>query len=135
MTASHEQLTDLDRRWTEAEVDGDATTLDGLATDDFTLVGPAGFVLGKQQWLDRYRDGNRDLRMHSLRFEEDGTRVYGDTAVTIGRWTQEAEYREHPVSGEFRVTRLAVRDGSGWRLAGLHLSPIAGPPPAVPPAR
>ena len=72
MTASHEQLTDLDRRWTEAEVDGDATTLDGLATDDFTLVGPAGFVLGKQQWLDRYRDGNRDLRMHSLRFEEDG---------------------------------------------------------------
>jgi ketosteroid isomerase-like protein len=134
MTASHEQLNDLDRRWTEAEVDGDTTALDGLVTDDFTLVGPAGFVLDKQRWLDRYRDG--DLRTRSLRFAQDTTRVYGDTAVTIGRWVQEAEFRDHPVNGEFRVTRLAVRDGSGWRLAGLHLSPIAGPPsPAASAAR
>jgi ketosteroid isomerase-like protein len=132
MTATSEQLDDLDRRWTEAEAEGDATTLDGLATDDFTLVGPAGFVLDKRQWLDRYREG--DLRTRSLRFEEGPTRVYGDTAVTIGRWVQEAQFKEHPVNGEFRATRLAVRDGSEWRLAGLHLSPIAGPPPAVPPA-
>jgi hypothetical protein len=46
------------------------------------------------------------------------------------RWTQ-AEYRGRPVKGEFRVTRVAVRDGSGWRLAGLHLSPIGGPSPAT----
>jgi ketosteroid isomerase-like protein len=129
MTPNDEQLHDLDRRWTEAEVGGDTTTLDGLATDDFTLVGPAGFVLDKQQWLDRYRHG--DLRTRSLRFEESATRVYGDTAVTIGRQAQEAEYRDHPVNGEFRVTRLAVRDDSEWRLAGLHLSPIAGPPKPV----
>jgi ketosteroid isomerase-like protein len=136
MTTSEAQLNDLDRRWTEAEVDGDTATLDGLVTDDFTLVGPAGFVLDKPQWLERYRGGG--LRTRSLRFEQGPTRiyVYGDTAVTIGRWAQEAEYRDHPVNGEFRVTRLAVRDGSGWRLAGLHLSPIAGPPPAAgPPAR
>jgi hypothetical protein len=36
MTVSQQPLNDLDRRWTEAEVDGDATTLDALATDDFT---------------------------------------------------------------------------------------------------
>jgi hypothetical protein len=71
-----------------------------------------------------------------LRFEQGRTRVYGDTAVTIGRWFQEAEFRDQPVNGEFRVTRLAISDGSGWRLAGLHLSPIAGPPPVTaPPAR
>jgi hypothetical protein len=129
MTPNHEQLHDLDRRWTEAEVGGDMTTLDCLATDDFTLVGPAGFVLDKQQWLDRYRHGV--LRTRSLRFEENATRVYGDTAVTIGRQAQEAEYRDHPVNGEFRVTRFAVRDNSEWRLAGLLLSPIAGPPKPV----
>ncbi|HEX3831719.1 MAG TPA: nuclear transport factor 2 family protein [Solirubrobacteraceae bacterium] len=126
MTARHQPLDDLDRRWTEAEVGGDTATLDGLATDDFTLVGPAGFVLSKQQWLDRYRDG--DLRMQALRFEGAATRVYGDTALTIGRQIQEADYHDRPVNGEFRVTRVAVRDDSGWRLAGLHLSPIAGPP-------
>jgi ketosteroid isomerase-like protein len=129
MTAGHEPLHDLDRRWIEAEVDGDTATLDGLATEDFALVGPAGFVLSKQQWLDRYRDG--DLRTRALQFDEAATRVYGDTAVTIGRQVQQADYRDHPVNGEFRVTRVAVRDGSGWRLAGLHLSPIAAPLPAV----
>jgi hypothetical protein len=36
----------------EAEIEADAAALDALATDDFTLIGPAGFVLGKQHWLD-----------------------------------------------------------------------------------
>ncbi len=127
MTAPLEQLHELDRRWTQAEVDGDTATLDVLAVNDFTLVGPAGFVLSKRQWLERYRDG--DLRTRTLHFEQAATRVYGDTAVTIGSQTQAADYRDRPVNGEFRVTRVAVRDASGWRLAGLHLSPIAGPPP------
>lgn len=127
--AHHEQeLDELDRRWTAAEVSGDIDTLQGLAIDDFTLVGPAGFVLTKQQWLERYRQG--DLRTSSLSFEDTATRVYGETAVTIGRQIQEAAYRDHPVNGEFRVTRLAVRDGGAWRLAALHLSPVAGPPVA-----
>jgi ketosteroid isomerase-like protein len=129
MTPGHEPLHELDRRWTEAEIGGDATILDSLATDDFTLVGPAGFVLSKQQWLDRYRNG--DLHTRALQFEAAATRVYGDTAVTVGRQVQQAEYRDHPVNGEFRVTRVAVREGSAWRLAGLHLSPIAGSPPLI----
>ena len=129
MTARLEPLHDLDRRWTEAEVGGDTSTLERLATDDFMLVGPAGFVLAKQQWVDRYRDG--ELRTRALRFEEAATRVYADTAVTIGRQIQEADYRDRAVNGEFRVTRVAVRDGTGWRLAGLHLSPIAGTPPGA----
>jgi ketosteroid isomerase-like protein len=127
MTARHQPLDDLDRRWTEAEVGGDTATLDGLATEDFTLVGPAGFVPTKHQWLDRYRGGG--LRTRALRFEEAATRVYGDTAVTVARQIQEADYHDRPVNGEFRVTRVAVRNGSRWRLAGLHLSPIAGAPP------
>jgi ketosteroid isomerase-like protein len=128
MTTAHE-LAELDRRWTDAEVGADTEVLDGLTTDDFTLVGPAGFVLDKQQWLDRYRGG--DLRTRRLRFEDATTRVYGESAVTVGRQVQAGEYRDRPVDGEFRATRFAVRGGDGeWRLAGLHLSPIAGPPPS-----
>lgn len=129
MSARHDPLHDLDRHWIEAETGGDTTTLDGLATDDFTLVGPAGFVLSKQQWLDRYRHG--DLRTRALQFKAAATRSYSDTAVTIGRQVQQADYRGHPVNGQFRVTRVAVRDSSGWRLAGLHISPIADPSPGT----
>jgi ketosteroid isomerase-like protein len=129
MPMTLQNLDELQRGWAEAEIAADTEALDAIAIEDFMLVGPAGFVLSKQQWLERYRQG--DLRTRSLAFEDTTTRVYGNAAVTIGRHVQEAEYRGHPASGEFRATHIAVREGDQWRLAGMHLSPIAGPPPSV----
>jgi ketosteroid isomerase-like protein len=126
-TTTPQELQELERRLAAAEVAGDIPTLAALAVDDFTLVGPAGFVLDKQQWLDRYGLGH--LRTRSLSFEDTTTRVYGDAAVTVGRHVQEAEHQGRPASGEFRVTHIAVHGEDGWRLAGVHLSPIGGPPP------
>ena len=57
------------------------------------------------------------------------TRAHGDSAIRIGRHVQEAEFQGRPVNGEFRAPHIAVRDGGRWRLAGVHLSPIGGPPP------
>jgi ketosteroid isomerase-like protein len=125
-------IRDLERRWAEAETRGDVAALDALATEDFRLVGPLGFVLDKRQWLDRYDGG--DLVTSSLRFEDTETRFYGDTAVTVGRHVQRAKYQGHPADGQFRATHVAVRGGDGWRLAGCQLSPIGGPPPFTPAA-
>ena len=57
MPAPHDEIRELERRWAQGELDADVAALDALATDDFTLVGPLGFVLDRQQWLDRYRRG------------------------------------------------------------------------------
>jgi uncharacterized protein DUF4440 len=127
MPSTLEELAALDHTLTRAEIDGDTATLDALATDDFTLVGPLGFVLDKRQWLDRYRGGG--LHTTALAFEDAITHVYGDAAVRVGRHVQEAEFQGRPVDGEFRATHIAVRQRGGWRLAGVHLSPIGGPPP------
>jgi hypothetical protein len=56
-------------------------------------------------------------------------RDYGDTAVVVGRHTQEATFQGRPVNGSFRATHIAVRRDGEWRLAGIHMSPIGGPPP------
>jgi hypothetical protein len=127
MPATLEELADLDRTLIRAELDGDTATLEALATDDFTLVGPVGFVLDKHQWLDRYRGGG--LQTTALAFEDAVTHVYGDAAIRVGRHVQRAEFQGRPVDGEFRATHIAVRQGGSWRLAGVHLSPIGGPPP------
>lgn len=131
MPSTLEELADLDRTLTRAEISGDIAALDALATEDFTLVGPVGFVLDKRQWLDRYRGGA--LRTKALAFEDAVTHVYGDAAIRIGRHVQEAEFQGRPVNGEFRATHIAVRQGDRWRLAGVHLSPIGGPPPFAQP--
>ncbi|HEY1574514.1 MAG TPA: DUF4440 domain-containing protein [Pseudonocardiaceae bacterium] len=115
----------LGRQWAAAEQRGDTDTLDTLTTADFTLVGPLGFVLRKPEWLERYRTGG--LVTRSLAWEDTTVREYGDTAVVVGRHTQRAEFRGTPVNGSFRATHIVVRQHGEWRLAGIHLSPIAPP--------
>jgi ketosteroid isomerase-like protein len=123
-----ETIRELGRRWADAERRGDVAALDAITADDFTLVGPAGFALDKQQWLDRYRTGA--LVTRSLNWDEIEVRDYGAAAVAIGYHSQEASYQHHCADGRFRATHVAVRHSGGhWLLAGIHLSPMGGPPP------
>jgi ketosteroid isomerase-like protein len=132
----HEQQTtsdalrQLEASWAQAERQGDVEALRALTAEDFRLVGPVGFVLDREQWLSRYRGG--DLVTHELSLEEPETRIFGDTALTIGRHVQQAEYQGRPVDGAFRATHIAVRERGRWVLAGIQLSPIGGPPPFAP---
>jgi ketosteroid isomerase-like protein len=125
-------IEELETAWSQAEMGADASTLEAISTSDFMLVGPLGFVLDKQQWLERYRSG--DLVTSSLSLEDPATRVYDEAAVTIARHIQRASYQGQPVDGQFRTTHIAVRIEGRWLLAGIHLSPIGGPPPFAPPA-
>lgn len=120
------ELEDFGRRWGKAEIEGDVTVLDALATKDFMLVGPLGFVLDKAQWLDRYSSG--DFVTSALDWRDTQVRVFGDCAIVVGVHDQEAAYRGQPNNGQFRATHILVREDGAWRLAGMHLSPIAPPP-------
>jgi ketosteroid isomerase-like protein len=114
------------QRLTQAEQDGDVAALDTVTTDDFTLVGPLGFLLDKDQWLDRYRSGA--LTTDLLTWEPDSVRRHGDTAIAIGAQDQRARYQGHPVDARLRATHVLLRRDARWRLACTHLSPIGEPP-------
>ena len=130
MTSTTEEIRRVGARWVGAELAADADTLDELATDDFHLVGPLGFVLDKQQWLDRYRSG--DFATIALNWHDVEEREYGDSVVTIGTQSQEAAYKGAPSNGDFRITHVFVREGDRWKIAGMQLSPTAsGSPPAA----
>jgi Domain of unknown function (DUF4440) len=58
MSTTADQIDELGARWVAAELAGDTDTLESIVTDEFRLVGPFGFVLNKDQWLDRYRSGD-----------------------------------------------------------------------------
>jgi ketosteroid isomerase-like protein len=127
MTTTTEQIRDLGAHWVDAELAADVEALDALAADDFRLVGPFGFVLDKQQWLDRYRSG--DLSTSDLTWTDVEARRYGDSVVAIGTCSQEAAYKGTPSNGEFRSTHVFVRDGGRWKMAGMQLSPTSFVPP------
>lgn len=111
-------------RWTAAERRGDATALDELLTDDFVGVGPLGFTLPKPAWLARYDSGT--LSYDAFELEEIQTRTHGDCAVVTARQNQRGTAHGEPVLEAARVTLSLTDDDGRWRLAGAHLSFIAG---------
>jgi ketosteroid isomerase-like protein len=117
--------------WAAAERDGDAAALDALLTDDFTAVGPLGFVLPKQAWLARHRPGG-GLRYESFTLAEVQTRLLGDVAIVTARNDQPGSFQGHPIPEAARATLVLTRTDGGWRLAAIHLSFIAGTAGAPP---
>jgi ketosteroid isomerase-like protein len=118
-------IEEFGKRWLQAELDGDPDAMDSLAHNDFLLVGPLGFILDKAQWLGRYSSGA--LVTSALDWRDTTVRVFGDCAVVIGVHDQQAAYRGQPNNGQFRATHALIRADGGWRLVGIHLSPIATP--------
>nr|WSY57209.1 nuclear transport factor 2 family protein [Streptomyces sp. NBC_00886] len=123
MKASAEIL-DLVDRWAAAEQRNDAGQLDGLLTPDFTGVGPVGFVISREQWLDRFGKG---LDNRAFAVEDPQIRTYGDTAVVVGIQAQETSVRGKDSSGRFRISLVAVRPADRWLLANVHIGPLQYP--------
>lgn len=129
---TEQQVKNLATEWIAAELRGDAASLERTLADDFVGVGPRGFMLSKQEWIQRLQSGA--LHYNALTLDEMQVRVYGDAAILVGRETQAATYQGQDIPGQFRLTQVWVRQDGTWRLAGLQLSPIM-PPPSVPQGR
>src|SRR5204863_689006 len=57
MSNDHGTAEEAVAAWVAAEAGGDAATIGGLLSEEFTGVGPLGFVLSRADWLDRHASG------------------------------------------------------------------------------
>jgi len=129
-TGSTDEVLDLVRRWAAAEEQMDADRLDGLLAEAFVGVGPLGFVLNRDQWLVRFRNG---LVNRAFAVEDPQVHPHAAAAVVVGVLAQETSWQGHDNSGRFRVTLTAVRPADRWLLASAHIGPLQQPP-AIPSA-
>jgi ketosteroid isomerase-like protein len=118
-------LTTFLATWADAERASDAATTERLLTDDFIGIGPVGFQLPKQAWLQRQTGG--ELLYDALSLDEITTRQYGDCAITTARWNARGTAQGHPIPETTRATLVTVKHGGEWRLATIHFSFIAAP--------
>jgi hypothetical protein len=132
MDTTQKQLDSLVAAISRAEAGGDVEQLDTMLAPDFAGVGPAGFVLRRDQWVERFANG---LVNESFELAELDWRIHDGVAVGIGIQRQRTTYQGHRNDGNFRVSLIAVpsapsgRPDGGWLLLGVHLSPIMARPP------
>jgi len=120
--AADKLLTDFVGAFALAELHGDTDFLEQTLTGDFLAIGPRGFKLTREQWIERHASG--DLKHTSFAWDDLRVRSYGEAAIVTGRQTQQGAYKGHDIGGEFRGTLVAVLIDDNWRIAGLHLSPL-----------
>jgi ketosteroid isomerase-like protein len=126
MNDQTEELNKLMEDWASAELRGDTTFLKSFLTDDFVGVGPYGFLLTKDEWLERHE--SRKLRYESFRLDKIRVRLYGDAAVIILRQTMKGKYEDNNLPGSLRATLFFAQQEGRWLLVGIHMSFIAERP-------
>jgi ketosteroid isomerase-like protein len=120
-----DDILDLVGRWAAAEEGNDPERLEGLLAHDFVGVGPLGFVLTREQWLERFGNG---LENRAFKVEDPQVHDHGSAAVVVGVDAQETSFRGGDNSGRFRLTLVAVRPDDRWLVAGVHIGPLQGVP-------
>lgn len=118
--ADDDQIRALVERWAELERTQDADGFADLLTEEFTGIGPVGFVLNATQWADRHRDGL--LINHAFDVADLDIARYGDVAVVHAVESQRTTARGHENNGSFRAGLTMIKDGGAWRIARIQLS-------------
>jgi ketosteroid isomerase-like protein len=126
MENTEKELLQLANSWIDAEKRGDSQFLEDTLTDDFIGIGPLGFMLSKNEWIERHKSG--DLKYESLDLKETNVRVYNDAAILIGRQEQKGAYKGNSMNAQFRISLVFVKHSGKWKIAGLQLSAIGQPP-------
>lgn len=121
-----EDLLALEARWNQAIIDKDVRALDGILAPDFLYITPRGAVIRRADLIAGVQ--GRRVTVDPFVTEEVEVRLYGDTAVLTGRFTQTLRLGDQHETTTYRYTDVYVRDGAGWRAVTAHSSVI---PPAA----
>src|SRR4051794_35629924 len=111
--------------WYAAERSGDRARLDELLTDDFSGIGPVGFVLPKAAWLARFEGG---LRYERFELTDVDVRHVGSTDVVVALQQVVGDHRGTALPPTTRITLVVADPVDRPRLASFQASFVAGTP-------
>ena len=109
-----------DRERIRAQITADTIALRRIYADDFVGIGPTGVVRNKADVIADFT--SHALTYDSITTAEVRVRVYGNTAVEIGRSTMVGRDRGKAVPRDNRFTRVWVMTGGQWQLVANHYS-------------
>ena len=112
-------LTELVHSFEEARHDFDLLTITRLVASDYVEVSPLGEVDPRDRMLGFYVPAKK-VPAPPMALSELAVRSFGDSAAVLGKLTYTVP--GHPL--ELRVTYLAHREVSGWKLVSVQYTGI-----------
>ena len=126
---AEQEISRLEKGMQDALLKNDTALFEKVATDDYLVINPVGIVGTKAQALA----GSQNVKMESFSADDVKVRVYGDAAVVTGRATIKGQLKTgadsaQDISGQYRYTRVYVKQQGQWRLASFQFAPVRQPP-------
>ncbi len=120
-----QELIDLDHKWVDAATKGDTQFLKGLFSERMFEVQPDGHAASAEEILKGIatrKPGQIEGYCDQIQIRG----VYGDTAILTDRRVRKGTAADgKDVSGQWRVTRVFVKQDGKWRAVAGAMTPIA----------
>lgn len=111
----------IEKDGTVAMVKDDIGFVERVMTDDWMWTMSNGMMIGRADLIKDIKAGNykfEDVSMSDLH-----VKVYGDTAIVMGKQTVKGKYKGQNISGTEAFTDTFVNMNGQWRCAATHNSP------------
>jgi ketosteroid isomerase-like protein len=123
---SRHEIDQLEETWRKAILNADIPALEALLADDYIAISASGTLQTREETLARLRSGR--IHFSSLELSDRKVRFYGTTALVTSLATVSGTNPEGPVAGNFRYTRVYVRNQHGdWKIVSFEASKIREP--------
>jgi ketosteroid isomerase-like protein len=121
-TSAEDEIKNLEEARNQAVVHGDGAALDRMTSDDYTFITLKGEMRTKAEILKGFASGS--FHYESRQISDLKVRIYGDTAIVTGRSIQKGMENGKDYSGDYRFTRVYVKQNGRWVTVALQTTLI-----------
>ena len=116
------EIKSLEEARNQAVLHGDVAALDKMTSDDYTFITLRGELRTKSDILKGFASGS--FHYDSRQVSDLKVRVYGGTAIVTGRSVQKGMENGKDYSGDYRFTRVYVKENGHWLTVALQTTLI-----------
>ena len=117
-----EAVAQAEQQLAEAHPRLDLTILEHLLHPDYIIVQPGGKIETKAEVLASYRTGMR--HWDTAQADQLDIRLYGDTAIVIGRWRASGQYGPERFKYAARFLSIWVKQEGRWQNIAYQATEI-----------
>jgi ketosteroid isomerase-like protein len=119
---TEQEIKALEEERNRAIVNGDFAALDRMTADDYTFITLRGELRTKSEIVKGFQ--SKSFKYDSRQISDLKIRVYGNTAVVTGRSNQKGAENGKDYSGDYRFTRVYVKQNDRWLTVALQATLI-----------
>ena len=120
--SAEDEIKNLEEARNQAVLHGDVAALDRMTSDDYTFITLRGEMRTKTEILQGFSSGS--FHYESREISDLTVRIYQNTAIVTGRSVQKGMENGKDYSGDYRFTRVYVKQDGRWLTVALQTTLI-----------